>query len=146
MVSVLHVFLSGGFSRADWDRPTGEVTVVGVLKAAERRGKFSPENDRPESRRLLWPEKESLLKAAGLSDKPMILMEAVGEKEAPIILSSWERLFLSFFPSVLLFMLYLCWRAWLNRCASTSSIGVLGTTMHTELDKNCVVLQICGNA
>lgn len=66
-------------TRTDWGRPTGEVTVVGVLKAAEPRGTFSPENANPEEGRLLWPEKSSLLKAACLVDSTPILMEAVGE-------------------------------------------------------------------
>lgn len=53
--------------------------MVGILKAAEPRGRFSPENASPEEGRLLWPEKSSLLKAAGLVDSTPILMEAVGE-------------------------------------------------------------------
>lgn len=61
--------------------------MVGVLKAAEKRSTFSPEN-KPETGRLLWAEKASLLKAAGLAnpdgleqgvDAPPIMMEAVGE-------------------------------------------------------------------
>lgn len=77
----------------DWSRPEGEVTMVGVLKAAEKRSTFSPEN-KPETGRLLWAEKASLLKSAGLTslDGPgpeqgmashpvPILMEAVGESE-----------------------------------------------------------------
>lgn len=62
--------------------------MVGVLRAAEKRSTFSPEN-KPETRQLIWAEKASLLQAAGLvlSDEPPeagansvpILLEAVGE-------------------------------------------------------------------
>lgn len=70
-----------------WSRPKGEVSVVGVLKSAEKRSTFSPEN-KPETRQLLWAEKASLLQAAGLIvhdpletgvNSVPILMEAVGE-------------------------------------------------------------------
>lgn len=68
----------------DWSRPSGEVTLVGVLKAAEKRGRFSPVN-KPETGQLLWAEKAALLQAAGCLEggdgvKPSpILMEAIGE-------------------------------------------------------------------
>lgn len=59
---------------------------MGVLKAAERRGTFSPVNN-PETGKLLWLEKESLVKAAGLERERgdaetlplLVLMEAVGK-------------------------------------------------------------------
>lgn len=71
-------------SCADWSRPEGEVSLVAVLKEAERRRTFSPVN-RPETGQLLWAEKEALLQAAGCLEagervaSPPILMEAVGE-------------------------------------------------------------------
>lgn len=60
--------------------------MVGVLKAAEKRSTFSPDN-KPETGHLLWAEKAALLQAAGLGQhgaeegvQPVpILMEAVGE-------------------------------------------------------------------
>lgn len=62
--------------------------MVGVLKAAEKRSTFSPDN-KPETRQLLWAEKASLLQAAGLTFNDgapdagaysvPILVEAVGE-------------------------------------------------------------------
>lgn len=61
--------------------------MVGVLKSAEKRSTFSPDN-KPETRQLLWAEKASLLQAAGLNvldpheagvNSVPILMEAVGE-------------------------------------------------------------------
>ncbi|CAM9292119.1 unnamed protein product [Ectocarpus sp. 12 AP-2014] len=71
-----------------WSRPEGEVTMVGVLKAAEKRSTFSPDN-KPETRHLLWAEKAALLQAAGLGQHGAeegvqsmpILMEAVGEED-----------------------------------------------------------------
>ncbi|CAB1101773.1 unnamed protein product [Ectocarpus sp. CCAP 1310/34] len=71
-----------------WSRPEGEVTMVGVLKAAEKRSTFSPDN-KPETRHLLWAEKAALLQAAGLGrhgagegvQSVPILMEAVGEED-----------------------------------------------------------------
>lgn len=65
--------------------------MVGVLKAAEKRSTFSPDN-KPETRQLIWAEKASLLQAAGLifSDgapeagganySVPTLLEAVGER------------------------------------------------------------------
>ncbi|CAM9494832.1 unnamed protein product [Ascophyllum nodosum] len=67
-----------------WSRPKGEVTLLGVLKAAERRNTFSPVN-KPETKQLLWAEKAALLEAAGCSDgggdssTSPILVEAIGE-------------------------------------------------------------------
>lgn len=61
--------------------------LVGVVKAAEKRGTFSPEN-RPETGQLLWAEKEALLQASGVPaggdgvTAPPIMMEAVGESVA----------------------------------------------------------------
>ncbi|CAM9279987.1 unnamed protein product [Hapterophycus canaliculatus] len=72
-----------------WSRPEGEVTMVGVLKQAEKRSTFSPEN-KPETRHLLWAEKAALMEAAGLGTPAgieeglravPILMEAVGDEE-----------------------------------------------------------------
>eukprot|EP00904_Undaria_pinnatifida_P010748 jgi/Undpi1/6803/HiC_scaffold_21.g09279.m1 len=69
----------------NWSRPEGEVSLVGVLKEAEKRRTFSPVN-RPETGQLLWAEKEALLQAAGCLapgdgvSSPPILMEAVGEE------------------------------------------------------------------
>eukprot|EP00903_Cladosiphon_okamuranus_P012389 g11611.t1 len=78
-------------SGTSWSRPEGEITMVGVLKAAEKRSTFSPEN-KPETRQLIWAEKESLLQAAGLvfsdggpeagaQNSVPILLEAVGEDD-----------------------------------------------------------------
>lgn len=61
--------------------------MVGVLRQAEKRSTFSPDN-KPETRHLLWAEKAALMEAAGLSrpegmenglEAVPILMEAVGE-------------------------------------------------------------------
>ena len=62
--------------------------MVGVLKAAEKRSTFSPDN-KPETGQLIWAEKASLLQAAGLNfsdgapgagaNSAPILLEAVGE-------------------------------------------------------------------
>ncbi|CAN0386969.1 unnamed protein product, partial [Scytosiphon promiscuus] len=38
--------------------------MVGVLRQAEKRSTFSPDN-KPETRHLLWAEKAALMEAAG---------------------------------------------------------------------------------
>lgn len=56
------------------------MTLVGVLKQAEKRNTFSPVN-RPETRQLLWAEKAAMLEAAGCAggEGSVIFVEAVGE-------------------------------------------------------------------
>lgn len=72
--------------------------MVGVLKAAEKRSTFSPDN-KPETRHLLWAEKAALLQAAGLGQHGAeegvpsvpVLMEAVGESYGCVERSSPTR-------------------------------------------------------
>ncbi|CAM9310681.1 unnamed protein product [Choristocarpus tenellus] len=65
-------------SGKEWSRPTGKVSLTGVIKHGEKRGMFSPPNN-PTSKRLLWVEMEALSEAVGYKGEGNpILVEVVG--------------------------------------------------------------------
>jgi len=81
------VFVNRGWvdlKRSNWERPTGQVTVLGVVSQGEKHGTFSPVNN-PQSRKLLWLEPAALLHGAGENPSlPVVLLESIELDDAPI--------------------------------------------------------------
>lgn len=81
------VFVNRGWidvKRTAWGRPTGQVTVHGIVSQGEKQGSFSPVNN-TQSKKLLWLEPAALLQATGLETaQPVVVLEVVAPDNEPV--------------------------------------------------------------